>query len=64
MATVLIKKYGNRRLYDAQLRRCVTMEEIAGFVRGGEDVRVIERWTQTPNPVRAFVPPRVVAQPR
>jgi polyhydroxyalkanoate synthesis repressor PhaR len=38
----VIRRYGNRRLYDARLSRCVTMEEIAGFVRAGEDVRVVD----------------------
>ena len=38
----VIKRYGNRRLYDAQLSRCVTMDEIADFVRKGEDVRILD----------------------
>ena len=38
----VIRRYGNRRLYDARLRRCVTMDEIGAFVRSGEDVRVID----------------------
>lgn len=38
----VIKRYGNRRLYDAKLSRCVTMSEIADFVRKGEDLRVLD----------------------
>ena len=38
----VIKRYGNRRLYDGKLSRCVTMEEIAEMVRKGEDVRVVD----------------------
>jgi polyhydroxyalkanoate synthesis repressor PhaR len=38
----LIKKYGNRRLYDSTLSRAVTMEEIAAAVRKGEDLRVLD----------------------
>jgi polyhydroxyalkanoate synthesis repressor PhaR len=38
----VIKRYGNRRLYDARLSRCVTVAEIAGFIRDGDDVRVVE----------------------
>lgn len=38
----MIKRYGNRRLYDAKLSRCVTMAEIADMVRQGEDVRVVD----------------------
>ena len=38
----VIRRYGNRRLYDATQSRCVTLEEIADFVKHGEDVRVID----------------------
>jgi polyhydroxyalkanoate synthesis repressor PhaR len=38
----VIKRYGNRRLYDAKLSRCVTMAEIAEMVRLREDVRVVD----------------------
>jgi len=37
----VIRRYGNRRLYDTQLSRCVKLEEIAAFVRAGEEVRVL-----------------------
>lgn len=42
---VIIKKYGNRRLYDTELSRYITMEELAEKVRSGTDVRVIEAKT-------------------
>ena len=42
MATVLIKKYGNRRLYDTQDSRYITLEELADKVRRGTDVRVVD----------------------
>jgi len=38
----VIKRYGNRRLYDPQLRRSVTMHEIAEMVRKNDDVRVVD----------------------
>lgn len=38
--TVLIKKYENRRLYDATNSRYINLEEVAEFVRRGYDVRV------------------------
>jgi polyhydroxyalkanoate synthesis repressor PhaR len=38
----VIKRYGNRRLYDGKLSRCVTMEEIAEYVRKGEELRVFD----------------------
>lgn len=42
MATVLIKKYGNRRLYDTGDSRYITLDELAAKVRGGTDVRVVD----------------------
>lgn len=37
-----VKKYGNRRLYDTEASRYVTLEEIAERVRLGEDLRVVD----------------------
>ena len=38
----VIKRYGNRKLYDTQESRYVTLEDIATFVKGGEDLRVVD----------------------
>lgn len=40
--TILIKKYENRRLYDASNSRYVNLEEVAQFVQQGNEVRVID----------------------
>ncbi len=40
-----VKKYGNRRLYDTEGSRYVTLEEIAERVRLGEDLRVVDAKT-------------------
>jgi polyhydroxyalkanoate synthesis repressor PhaR len=40
-----IKRYGNRKLYDSEESRYVTLDDIASFVRAGEDVRVIDNDT-------------------
>jgi polyhydroxyalkanoate synthesis repressor PhaR len=40
--SVLIKKYENRRLYDATNSRYVNLEEVAQFVQQGYDVQVID----------------------
>ncbi len=40
--TVLIKKYGNRRLYDTAGSRYVNLDEIAGLVRQGKEVQVVD----------------------
>lgn len=45
MPTVLVKKYGNRRLYDTQDSRYVTLDELAAKVRSGVDIRVIDAQT-------------------
>jgi polyhydroxyalkanoate synthesis repressor PhaR len=41
-ASVLIKKYGNRRLYDATNSRYVNLDDIAAFIRAGQDVKVVD----------------------
>jgi polyhydroxyalkanoate synthesis repressor PhaR len=38
----LIHRYGNRRFYDLRQSRAVTIDEIAGYIRAGENVRVID----------------------
>jgi polyhydroxyalkanoate synthesis repressor PhaR len=42
VATVTVKKYGNRRLYDTGDSRYITLEELAEKVRGGADVQVVD----------------------
>lgn len=39
---ILIKKYENRRLYDATHSRYVNLEEVAAFVQRGYEVRVVD----------------------
>ena len=39
----LIKKYANRKLYDTRASRYVTLEEIAGLVRDGNHIEVVDR---------------------
>lgn len=43
--TVIIKKYGNRRLYDTSRSRYINLEEIARLVRNGKEVRVVDAKT-------------------
>jgi polyhydroxyalkanoate synthesis repressor PhaR len=38
----LIKRYGNRKLYDVRSSRYVTLEGVQALVQAGEDVRVID----------------------
>lgn len=44
-ATVIIKKYGNRRLYDTGGSRYVNLDDIARFIREGSDVQVVDAKT-------------------
>jgi polyhydroxyalkanoate synthesis repressor PhaR len=39
---MLVKKYGNRRLYDTEESRYVRLDEIAERIRGGADVQVVD----------------------
>lgn len=39
---VVIKKYGNRRLYDTGDSRYITLEELAEKIRRGSDVQVVD----------------------
>lgn len=43
--SVVIKKYGNRRLYDITHSRYVNLEEVAQMVREGRDVQVFDATT-------------------
>jgi polyhydroxyalkanoate synthesis repressor PhaR len=40
-----IRRYDNRKLYDVQARRYVTLEELARLVGGGTDVHVVDQKT-------------------
>ncbi len=43
--TVIIKKYGNRRLYDATHSRYINQNEVSQMVREGLDVQVVDAVT-------------------
>lgn len=45
MPPTIVKKYGNRRLYDTGDSRYVTLDELAAKIRGGTDVRIIDAQT-------------------
>ncbi len=42
---MLVKKYGNRRLYDTEDSRYVRLAELAAKIRRGSDVRVVDAST-------------------
>jgi polyhydroxyalkanoate synthesis regulator phasin len=41
----LIKKYANRKLYDTRTSKYVTLEGLAGLVRDGHEIKVVDRET-------------------
>ena len=41
-STVLIKKYGNRRLYDTTSSRYVNLDDLAAHIRAGREVKVVD----------------------
>ena len=41
----LIKRYGNRKMYDTEASRYVTLDAVAGMVRAGDDLRIIDNDT-------------------
>jgi len=40
--TRVIKRYANRKLYDTQHSRYVTLDQIADMIRGGDDVKIVD----------------------
>ena len=44
-STIIIKKYGNRRLYDTAGSCYVNLDDIARFIREGKDVQVVDAKT-------------------
>ncbi len=41
----LIKKYSNRRMYDTRASKLITLKEIAGLIRRGENIQVVDNKT-------------------
>ncbi|MGH9523522.1 MAG: polyhydroxyalkanoate synthesis regulator DNA-binding domain-containing protein [Terriglobales bacterium] len=45
MEPIVVRKYGNRRLYDTAASRYINLEELAAMVRRGEEVQVVDAKT-------------------
>jgi polyhydroxyalkanoate synthesis repressor PhaR len=43
--SIIIKKYGNRRLYDTATSRYINLDDLAALVREGKDVKVVDAKT-------------------
>lgn len=57
---VLLKKYANRRLYDTDQSRYVTLDEVADIIRDGRQVQVID--AKTKEDVTAFILTQIVLE--
>jgi polyhydroxyalkanoate synthesis repressor PhaR len=57
---LLLKKYGNRRLYDTAKSSYVTLADVAEVIRGGTDVEVID--ADTKEDVTAFILTQIVLE--
>jgi polyhydroxyalkanoate synthesis repressor PhaR len=44
-APLIIKKYGNRRLYDSSRSQYVNLDDIAALIRAGKDVQIVDAKT-------------------
>ena len=42
---MLVKKYGNRRLYDTEASRYITLEDLTASIRGGAEAKVVDAKT-------------------
>lgn len=50
----LIKRYSNRKLYDTQERHYVTLSDLAGYIRKGEDIKIVDYVTSADMTVQVF----------
>ena len=57
---VLLKKYGNRRLYDTARSTYVTLNQVADIIKQGMDVEVIDAKTQ--EDVTSFILTQIVLE--
>ncbi|HLT47984.1 MAG TPA: polyhydroxyalkanoate synthesis regulator DNA-binding domain-containing protein [Rubricoccaceae bacterium] len=56
----LVKRYGSRKLYDTQDSRYVSLDEVAGWIRAGQQVRVVE--TRSGEDVTAAVLTQIISE--
>lgn len=58
--TLLLKKYGNRRLYNTEQSKYVTIEEVSELIKTGREVQIVD--ARTKDDVTAFVLTQVVLE--
>lgn len=57
---LLLKKYGNRRLYDTARSSYVTLADVAEVIKGGTDVEVVD--ADTKEDVTAFILTQIILE--
>ena len=57
---ILLKKYANRRLYDTDKSRYVTLDEVADIIKAGNQVEVVD--AKTKEDVTAFILTQIVLE--
>jgi len=57
---IKLKKYSNRRLYDTEKSKYVTIEEVAEMIKSGREVEIAD--AQTKEDVTAFVLTQVILE--
>ncbi len=57
---ILLKKYANRRLYDTEQSKYVTLSEVADRIRTGQQVEVVD--AKTKEDVTAFILTQIVLE--
>ncbi|MBL0699874.1 MAG: polyhydroxyalkanoate synthesis regulator DNA-binding domain-containing protein [Desulfosarcina sp.] len=58
--TVFLKKYANRRLYNTEESKYVTLEQVAGMVKKGRNIKVVD--VKTKEDVTAYVLTQIVME--
>jgi len=58
--TILLKKYTNRRLYDTETSKYVTLEQVADLVKSGRRVEIVD--AKTKEDVTAFILTQIVLE--
>ncbi len=58
--TVVLKKYANRRLYNTEESRYVTLKQVAGMVKKGRNIEVID--AKTKQDVTAYILTQIVME--
>ncbi len=57
---IILKKYANRRIYDTERSRYITLEQVSELIRAGRQVSVID--AKTSEDVTAFILSQIIVE--